>query len=249
MTPGGASPFLLFGTAHVLTMLLTGIAAIAFPLFVQARVAPVRWHTIGTVIGISLVTQELLKTGALVWWYDVPLQRSLPLQLCGVETFLVAYLLVKRSFAAFEVAYFWGLAGTAQAIVTPDLAEGFPSPTYLVFFLGHGLVIVGILYAVIVFRFRPTLRSVWKAVSATLAYLGCIAVLNLALDTNYFYLRHKPNEASLMDYFGPWPWYIVTGIMVGAVFYLVCYLPFAVHGRQSLAPVAAPAGRAGGRSR
>ena len=43
---------------------------------------------------------------------------------------------------AVELTYFWGLAGTLQAIVTPDLSAGFPQLEFFMFVVGHlGIVI------------------------------------------------------------------------------------------------------------
>ena len=37
----------------------------------------------------------------------------------------------------FEVAYFWGLGGTLQAVLTPDLRYGFPDWRFISFFTSH----------------------------------------------------------------------------------------------------------------
>jgi len=232
MTPDRDIPFTLFGLQHTTTILIVAAAAIGLPFLARRFGGTGTRRAIGVSLGTFLVLQEVLTTVALVYWYDVPLAASLPLHLCGIETFLVAYVLLFRSYPAFEVAYFWGVAGTLQAILTPDLQQGFPSLTYVSFFAGHGAVIVGVSFAIIVYGFRPTLHSVRKAVLVTLAYLVFVGLLNLALGTNFFYLRHKPNQPSLMDYFGPWPWYILVGIVVGIAVYLLCYLPFAVAARR-----------------
>ena len=66
-----------------------------------------------------------------------------------------------------------------------------------------------------------------KAVIMTLAYATFVALANVVLGTNYLYLCRKPDRASLMDYLGPWPWYIGALVLVVIVTCLVCYLPFA----------------------
>lgn len=131
-----------------------------------------------------------------------------------------------RKYALYELVYFWGLAGTLQAILTPDLPYRFPDLMYTVYYINHGLI-VGIFYTTIVFRLRPTLRSVGRIYLLTLAYTFLfVAPLNMVLDTNFLYLRQKPAGASMLDFLGPWPWYIASASIVALVSYLFYYSPF-----------------------
>ena len=45
-----------------------------------------------------------------------------------------------------ELAYFWGLAGTLQGLLTPNIHQGFPSPVYISFFWNHGFVVISALF-------------------------------------------------------------------------------------------------------
>ena len=220
--------FKLFGPDHLLTMLLILVACVALPVLVRRARSTEIERRLAATLGIVLLLNEALKMAVGILVYQLPVEELLPLHLCAVTAFLVAYMLLRRSYAVFEVAYFWAMGGTLQAILTPDLAAAFPSLQYVAFFFGHGVVMLGVAYAIVVFHFRPTLKSVARAMAAIAGYATVIAPLNWLLGTNYLYLRHKPYGASLIDYLGPWPWYIASLGLIAIVSFVVWWLPFGV---------------------
>ena len=44
----------------------------------------------------------------------------------------------------------------------------------------------------------------------TNAYATVAAAVDLAFRTNYLYLRAKPTAPTILDWFGPWPAYLVA---------------------------------------
>jgi uncharacterized membrane protein YwaF len=62
----------------------------------------------------------------------------------------------------------------------------------------------------------------------TMLYAVVIGSLNALLHTNYAFLCHKPENASLMDHLGPWPWYVASLIALSMVFYSLLNLPFVI---------------------
>jgi hypothetical integral membrane protein (TIGR02206 family) len=218
------SRFVLFGEAHLWTLGLIAAFAVLLPLAVRL-LWPSAARTVAVLLALLLLAQEAVGLGlqAARWGWSVQL---LPLHLCSLAVFLTAWMLIVRSPRVFEVAYFWALGGTTQALLTPDLRHGFPDPAYVIFFGSHGLVIVGVLYAVIVLRFRPYPISLVRVALITLALAAAILVVNLLLGTNFLYLLAKPAGASLLDWFGPWPWYWLGLVGVGLLSFLVLYAPF-----------------------
>jgi hypothetical integral membrane protein (TIGR02206 family) len=185
-------------------------------------------HRLAQAIAALLLVQEAAKLYFFIGINDLPWQRHLPLDLCRINEFVCVYMLARRSFRAFEVAYFWAMGGSAMAMITPDLAQSFPDPRFLLFFLGHGLVLLATLYAIFAYHFRPSLGSVARTLAISGVYAVIVSGLNYLLDANYLFLRAKPQGASVLDYLGPWPVYIFGLCALATVISLACYAPFAL---------------------
>ena len=226
------TPFILFGTAHMVTIVIVLIVVFIAPLLIQ-KLATRRAHQLGRLFAAVLVSNEISNIYIAVSIYGNPLSLSLPLHLCGLAALLTAWMLWRQSYRSYEIVYFWSIGGSIPAILTPDLALGFPHPTFIHFFASHGLIILSTIYATVVLGFRPELRSVCKAILATLLLMGMIAPVDLILDANYMYLCQKPAQNTLMDYFGPWPWYILSLIGIGICIYILCFLPFRFIGNKN----------------
>jgi hypothetical protein len=97
-----------------------------------------------------------------------------------------------------------------MALLTPDLWEPFPSFSTVQFFVAHGLVLVGALYLVWSGQARPRPGSIWKAMLGLNIFAAIAGTFDFFFKTNYMYLRTKPRNPSLLDFLGPWPWYLAT---------------------------------------
>jgi hypothetical integral membrane protein (TIGR02206 family) len=163
---------------------------------------------------------------------DLPtLTQHLPFQLCDWVIFACAAALLWQRQLAYELAWFWGLSGTLQAILTPDLVEDFPGVHFLTFQLLHAGVIVAVLYLTFGLGMRPRPGSVLRVWLWLQGYVAVTAVVDWLLGANYGYLWRKPGRASLYDVLGPWPWYLLSLEALSLALFLACYAPFALLGR------------------
>jgi hypothetical integral membrane protein (TIGR02206 family) len=111
-------------------------------------------------------------------------------------------------------------------MLTPDVAYGFPSLWFVAFFGLHGLVVITAALAVFGLGLRPRRGAARRAFLTTLGWAAVAGLANLALGTNFMYLRHKPATPTLLDHFGPWPVYLlVAAALAAALFWLLAW-PF-----------------------
>ena len=152
------------------------------------------------------------------------LQRTLPLHLSDLAAFVAIYALWTRRRWAAAVTYYWGLTLTPQAILTPDLASGFPDPVFLLFWAIHLLVVWAAVHLVWGLGLAPTWREYRTALAVTAAWAVCAFAFNALAGTNYGYLNAKPGAASVLDWLGPWPWYLAAeAAIISAVWALMTW--------------------------
>ncbi|WP_456438029.1 YwaF family protein [Psychroserpens sp.] len=156
--------------------------------------------------------------------YDV--KTDLPLYLCSLIALLIPIFSFYRKYWMFEVLVFWIIAGTMQGVITPDIAIGFPSLDYFRYWIVHLGLLSIIFYTVFVFEMKPRFKSVIKSFFALQLYVVFMVIINFLLDANYFYLNQKPKPASLLDYFGEWPYYIMITELIIIPLFLIIYLGF-----------------------
>lgn len=154
------------------------------------------------------------------------ISTDLPLYLCSLMGLLIPIFTYYRKLWMYEILLFWIIAGTLQGVLTPDISVGFPSFDYFRYWVVHlGLLIV-IFYATNVLKMKPTFKSVFKSFFALQLYVIFMVIINYVLNANYFYLNQKPQSASLLDYFGEWPWYIIVVQIIIIPYFLLIYTPF-----------------------
>jgi len=140
-----------------------------------------------------------------------------------------AYMLVTRNKYIYEFAYFLGIAGAMQAILTPDIGiYGFPHFRFFQTFIAHGLIVTAAIYMTAVEGFRPTWKSLLRVAVGINIYMAIIFPINKLLGSNYLFIAHKPPTASLLDILPDWPVYILYMEAIGLILCLLLYLPFLI---------------------
>lgn len=214
--------FALFGLTHWLILL--AIPALAWLTARHTRLSGAAHARYAW--GGFLLLNELGYYGFKLYkgWFLFP--AGMPLQLCDLTLWCTIAAAFTLRQMAFEFAFFAGILGAGMAVLTPDLWEPFPSYTTVYFFLAHGGIVATLLYLWWSKQAQPQPGCVRRAMILLNGYVLFMGVFNWLFKTNYVYLCRKPENASLLDYFGPWPVYLLVVELVALGGFFLMSLPF-----------------------
>ncbi len=234
--------FRLFGPGHLAALGIVAAVCVSFLALRRAR--DERWKSR---VRVGLALLQLASESSWQLWtllFDRwSVRNMLPLHLCSLFAWLGAVMLLTRSYRIFEFAYFLGIGGALQALLTPDLGiYGFPHFRAIQSFVGHGCVLAAPIFMAVVEGYRPTLRSLGRVVVWTNLSMAAVFVVNRLLGSDYMYINGKPESRSILDALGPWPWYILAMEALGMAMISLLYIPYAVKDLRARGP-------AGGRER
>lgn len=212
---------------HLITV---GVIAVAIAaLVLGARTRPGPWTvTAARALAVLIVLNEF------GWWtwqashHALTLAGDLPLFPCDVAGFATALALWFRTQALVEISWFWGIAGTANGVITPDIGDRFPSYLFFQYFIQHGAIPAAAFFLVLGLRMYPRPWASARALGFAAALLAFDALVNLWTGGNYMFLRSVPPGTNLLDLFGPWPWYIAGGAGLAVIFFAALELPFRI---------------------
>ncbi len=215
-----------FGVEHLLYLLGTGAVTVAILRAGLGNPDAGFRRRVALALVVYGLGQELLDD--LIRFVDGiwVASEDLPLHLCSLAMLVSVYALATRGQLAFEVAYYWGLAAASQAVLTPDPTVWTRELHVFWNFISHGAVVLNVLWLVLVEGMRVRRRSWLTVFVITNLTMVPVALANLALDANYFFIREKPGGDSPL-LMGEWPWYILGFEVVGLAFFFLLYLPMA----------------------
>ncbi len=217
--------FETFSQQHFYVLFAIGIVAISIILIGRKLAEPSRSDLGLALAGITFSTVILDAVFKLYFGtYDYLV--DLPFFLCDAVALSLPFVLVFKNRKWIGIFYFWALAGTFQAILTPDLSEGFPDFQFFRYFIGHAGIMLTMLYTVVIGRIRINWKDFVNAIIYAQLYLIGIHIINHLFQSNYSYTVQKPPVASILDLFGPWPWYILVGELFMIVLFVLLMIPF-----------------------
>lgn len=222
-------PFQPYGVPHLTVIFLT----IALPFVLAAivrcakslRVERAIFATLSAVLVFNYVGYLIfIRSHSVVAW-----RQMLPLQLCDWGMVVVLVAMWTGSQRWFEVAYFWGIGGTLQAVLTPNLSFGFPDLRFFSFFISHSGIIIGVVLLMLTRRYRPYPMSIVRTFLWSEFYFVVTLIADELTGFNYGFLLHKPEAFSILSFLSDSrPLYLLEMHGVALLFFIVLYAPFAI---------------------
>ena len=222
-------PFQPYGVPHLTVIFLT----IALPFVLAAivrcakslRVERAIIATLSAVLVFNYVGYLIfIRSHGVVAW-----RQMLPLQLCDWGIVVVIVAMWTGSQRWFEVAYFWGIGGTLQAVLTPNLSFGFPDLRFFSFFISHSGIIIGVVLLMLTRRYRPYPMSIVRTFLWSEFYFVVTLIADELTGFNYGFLLHKPEAFSILSFLSDSrPLYLLEMHGVALLFFIVLYTPFAI---------------------
>lgn len=202
------------------------IVVVAAILTALVRIRPGSWTGLPTRFGaVVMLVAELTW-----WWMEIFVPgtfraHGLPLQICDVAAILAAGALWFRWQPLIDMTWWWGIAGSIPALLTPLPGAVFPNWLYFQYFVVHGGLIVSACLLVVGLRRPPAPGAVWRVAAVTVLYAGAIAVLDRLTGENLLFLCGYPGgPPTVLNLLGPWPRYLIPVALIAAVLFLLLEL-------------------------
>ncbi|MDQ5832214.1 MAG: TIGR02206 family membrane protein [Actinomycetota bacterium] len=204
-------------------------AALCVALPVAARARRGAWtRLVARGLAVLLIAAVLAYHLVVALRGSYALDFDLPLHLTDAVTVVAALALWSLRPLPFELTYFWGLTASLLAVLTPALGadDSYPSLLFWHYFVTHSGVVLAAVFLAFGLGLTARPRAVGRVFLATAAWAALAAVGNALTGGNYMFLRERPETPSLLDYLGPWPWYILSTALLALALFALLDLPF-----------------------
>ena len=228
-----ASPFILFGNIHIITMLVILAVSILLPMIYKNK-SEAQKSLMTKMIAYIVIAHVVISPYKDLFLLENPYnwREVLPFHMCDLSEIFLAWFLLGGPKILYKCAFFWGIGGATMAIITPDISHH--DLDYAFFMIGHGMIVIGIMYATVALNNRPYAKDILTVSLITACVLLPITyTINLLLGepANFWYLMAKPAGASLMDAFPEPPYHLLVLTPLAIATFVIIYVPYFIKDR------------------
>lgn len=227
MNENTLNTFVLFSSEHLAAITVLFLCVLILFLLKKVLVRPFNNTLLfERLFAVSLLVMEVAYHLVLVQEKTWSLSESLPLHLCSITLLCSIILLWTGNKRFYDFVFYAGMGGALQAVLTPSILVNFPDFKFIQFFYVHIGIILTAFYILWVKGYKPTFKGLIKTMVILNIIFPFIFVLNILIQGNYMFLREKPINGSLLDFIGPYPWYILSMEVVAFTLFLITWLVF-----------------------
>lgn len=176
----------------------------------------------------------LLLSDMSYFWHKIyigaNIANHLPVTVCGWAAIMSAFMLLTKKKGIFDVVYFFVLAGSINALITPAVIidNGPAHFRYYQFWIEHTSIFVAVFYMIFVFGYKINLKSMMRS-GIVLGILTLLAIyVNSNVEgANYLFLSTTEAGESVLDFLPSnlGLRMLVMGSVIGTLYFLA-YLPW-----------------------
>jgi hypothetical integral membrane protein (TIGR02206 family) len=182
----------------------------------------------------------LLLSDMSYFWHKMyigaDIANHLPVTVCGWAAVMGSFMLMTKKQWFFDVVYFFVLAGSINALITPAVIVD-NGPThfrYYQFWVEHTGIFISVFYMLFVFQYKINLRSLTRSAGMLLVLTALALYVNANIEgANYLFLATTEAGESVLDFL---PSnlalrMLLMGSIIG-VLYGLAYLPWVFLSKQ-----------------
>lgn len=204
--PESIEKFQLFGIHHLITVVIMLLVSIGILFLARKYPKVIKGYLI-----IALIVMDLAYRlwGGFYQGSDLDVFFTLHLSSAAVVLTIITLIHYRQFF--FDILIYWAFLAVPQAIITPGIIRyGFPHLRFFHILWIHFMVITAVFYMILIEKHEPSKISLKRALIVTHIYGGFVFIINLIFDTNYMFIGRKTSAATIIDFLGPWPYYILV---------------------------------------
>lgn len=160
---------------------------------------------------ILSILQQILLYGTYLWegrtlGLDYVLAEGLPLHISRISSILGILWLIKRSPWLMDILFFFSFFAYGSFFY-PSRVHPITHPIGWSFLINHVITILLPIFTILIFKWRPTIQSLKRAITAYVIYVFVALLANQLTGGNYFYLTKRIA-------FHSWPLWQYTAIVL-----------------------------------
>ena len=226
---GVAGELQYFTLPHLIPIALLVITVILIYKYQDKIRAYKKEDNIRLVLAFTLIIADMSY-----FWHKMyigaEIRNHLPITICGWSAILGGFMLLSKKQALFDIVYFWVLAGSINALITPAVITD-NGPThfrYYQFWIEHIGIFIAVFYMIFVFGYKVNVKSIIRSASVLILLTLLAIYVNSNIEgANYLFLATTENGESVLDFL-PSNLGLRLLVMGGviSVLYFLAYLPW-----------------------